>query len=80
MTHLGKGQYGAIEVVVAIDNNGKVTGVGIQRDRERKRAEIRSDKFLGQFRGNTASDPIQVGKDIKPIPEERRPPRRWRSL
>ena len=68
MTHLGKGQYGAIEIVVAIDNAGKVKGVGIQRDREKKRAELRSDKFLGQFAGKTAGDPVAVGKDIKPVP------------
>ena len=68
MTHLGKGEYGAIEIVVAIDRNGKVKGVGIQRDREKKRAELRSDKFLGQFRGKSASDPVEVGKDIKPVP------------
>jgi len=68
MTHLGKGEYGAIETVVAVDSSGKIKGVGIQRDREKKRAELRGDKFLGQFDGKTASDPLQVGKDIKPIP------------
>ena len=68
MTHLGKGEYGAIEIVVAVDNNGKVKGVGIQRDREKKRAELRSDKFLSQFIGKTASDPVEIGKDIKPVP------------
>jgi len=68
MTHLGKGEYGAIETVVAVDNNGKIKGIGIQRDREKKRAELRGDKFLGQFDGKTAGDPVAVGKDIKPIP------------
>ena len=42
LTHLGKGQYGAIEIVVAVDNGGRVKGVGIQRDRERARAALRS--------------------------------------
>lgn len=68
MTHLGKGQYGAIEIVVALDNNGKVKGVGIQRDREKKRTELRSEKFLGQFKGKDINDPVAVGKDIKPVP------------
>ncbi len=67
MTHLGKGQYGAIEIVVALDDKGRVKGVGIQRDREKKRAELRSDKFLGQFKGKTAKDPVEIGRDIKPV-------------
>ena len=68
LTHLGKGQYGAIEIVVAVTDDGKVKGVAIQRDREKKRAELRSDKFLGQFKGKDKNDPIEVGKDIKPVP------------
>jgi len=68
LTHLGKGQYGAIEIVTALDNDGKVKGVGIQRDREKKRAELRSDKFLGQFKGKTVKDPVKTGKDIKAVP------------
>jgi Na+-translocating ferredoxin:NAD+ oxidoreductase RnfG subunit len=68
MTHLGKGQYGAIEIVVALDNNGRIKGVAIQRDREKKRAELRSERFLGQFNGKTVRDPLTVGKDIKPVP------------
>lgn len=66
LTHLGKGQYGAIEVVVAIDPAGRVKGVGIQRDRERARKALRSDEFLSQFVGKTASDPLVVGQDIRP--------------
>jgi hypothetical protein len=67
LTHLGKGQFGAIEIVVALDNAGKVKGAAIQRDREKKRAELRSDAFMGQFRGKDKNDPIKVGNDIKPV-------------
>lgn len=67
MTHLGKGEYGAIEIVMAIDIDAKVKGVGIQRDREKKRAELRGDKFLDQFKGKTVKDPIKLDKDIKPV-------------
>jgi hypothetical protein len=67
LTHLGRGQYGAIEIVVALDNNAKVTGVAIQRDRERQRAELRSDKFLDQFKGKTKNDPVRTGRDITPV-------------
>lgn len=66
LTHLGKGQYGAIEVVVALDNAGKVKGVQIQRDRERARAALRGAAFLNQFAGKTVRDALAVGKDIKP--------------
>jgi hypothetical protein len=65
MTHLGKGQYGAIEVVVAFKNDGKIIGVEIQRDREKKRKELRSEDFLGQFKGKTAKSALTVGNDIK---------------
>ncbi len=69
MTHLGKGQFGAIEVVVAIENYGKVKGVRIQRDREKARAALRGAAFLGQFAGKTSKDPLTVGKDIRTAAE-----------
>lgn len=68
-THLGKGDYGAIEVVVAIVDppNGpaKVKEVRIQRDRERYRQEMRSATFLKQFEGKQAASALTVGNDIK---------------
>ncbi len=70
MTHLAKGQYGAIEVVVAVDNQGVVKGVGIQRDRERARKALRSEAFLGQFRGKKVSDSFEVGKTIQPAAKD----------
>ncbi len=39
--------------------------MAIQRDRERARAALRSDAFLGQFVGKSAESPLQVGKDIR---------------
>lgn len=69
-SHLGKGDYGAIEVIVAIVDppNGpaKVREVRIQRDRERYRQQLRSDAFLGQFRGKQAASSLTVGDDIAP--------------
>jgi len=72
-THLTKGDYGAIEVVIAIDHdqqggNAHVRVVRIQRDREKARAALRSPEFLGQFSGKTARDPLEAGKDIRPAP------------
>lgn len=68
-THLGRGDYGAVEVVMALKfTRDKVwlENIKIQRDRERYRRELRSEAFLKQFIGKTSSDPLQVGKDIRP--------------
>jgi hypothetical protein len=69
-SHLGKGDYGAIEVVIAIvdppNAPAKVKDVRIQRDRERYRQQLRSDTFLDQFNGKQAASSLTVGDDIKP--------------
>ncbi len=69
-SHLGKGDYGAIEVVLAIVDppNGpaKVKAVKIQRDRERYRSALRSAAFLDQFKGKQANSALKVGVDIQP--------------
>jgi len=68
-SHLGKGDYGAIEVLVAIvagpDGKAKIKAVKIQRDRERYRGELRGKAFLDQFAGKTAASKLTVGQDIK---------------
>lgn len=69
-SHLGKGDYGAIEVIVAIvdppNAPAKVREVKIQRDRERYRQQLRSDAFLDQFKGKQAASSLTVGDDIQP--------------
>lgn len=68
MTHAGKGQYGAIEIVVAVvgsDSGTVVRRVFIQRDREKAKAALRSDRFLGQFKGMRAGDDFTVGRRIR---------------
>lgn len=69
-THLSKGQYGAIEVIVAVEYGpgrkpARIKAVRIQRDREKARAALRSQKFLDQFVGKTAADSMKVGFDIR---------------
>jgi hypothetical protein len=54
------------EVVVAINPDGSVRGVLLQRYLGSHRAEFSSAKFLDQFRGKTLADPFVVGKDVKP--------------
>lgn len=69
-THLGRGDYGAIEVVIAIvdppNAPAKVQQVKIQRDRERHRQQLRSAEFLNQFKGKQANSTLKVGQDIRP--------------
>jgi hypothetical protein len=66
MTHAGKGQFGAIEVVVAVvagDSGPVIKEVRIQRDREKAKAALRSQDFLGQFKGMSANDDFQISDD-----------------
>lgn len=68
MTHAGKGQFGAIEVVVAVvahDSQPVIKEVRIQRDREKAKAALRGKEFLGQFKGKGLTDAFKVGDDMK---------------
>ena len=72
MTHAGKGQFGAIEVVVAViegDSGPVIKAVRIQRDREKAKAALRSKEFLGQFKGKGLNDAFKVGDDLKTATE-----------
>ena len=66
----GKGEYGAIEVVIGVGGSGKIAGVYIQRTRERISKALQSPEFLKQFAGKTKSDGFDIGKDIKPASAE----------
>lgn len=73
-THLSKGQYGAIEVVVALEHdsdpgNAVIKEVRIQRDREKERAKLRGAEFLDQFKGKRFDDAFAIGEDLKPASE-----------
>src|SRR5437763_261159 len=70
LTHLGKGRYGAIEVVIALDPAGTVKGVRLQVVREPNGIKrlLTSDGFLGQFSGKRVDDTIRVGRDIRLVP------------
>ena len=62
-----KGEYGAIEIVVGFDPDGRTRGVYIQRSRERKASDLAAPAFLSQFSGKPASDSLDVGGTIKPV-------------
>jgi hypothetical protein len=66
MTHAGKGQFGAIEVVVAViegDSGPVIKAVRIQRDREKAKAALRGKEFLGQFKGMSVNDEFLITND-----------------
>lgn len=65
----GKGEYGAIEIVIGINLSAEISGIYIQRSRERANKALRSDDFLNQFVGKSAEDPLEFGKDLKTLPE-----------
>lgn len=72
MTHVGKGQFGAIEVVVAVvegDSGPVIKAVRIQRDREKAKAALRGKEFLGQFKGMGLNDAFKVGDDLNTATE-----------
>jgi hypothetical protein len=65
MALAGKGEYGAIEVVIGLDPQGRIRAAYIQRSREKANQAIRSDSFLGQFVGKSVEDPLRFGKDLR---------------
>ena len=70
MTHAGKVQFGAIEVVVAVvagDSGPVIKEVRIQRDREKAKAALRGKEFLGQFKGKGLTETFKVGEDLKTV-------------
>lgn len=62
-----KGEYGAIEIVMGLDPEGRARGVYIQRSRERKASDLAAPAFLNQFSGKRASDPLELGGAVKAV-------------
>lgn len=56
----GRGEYGTIETVIGLDTDHRILGVYLQRIRERARAKLQSEAFLGQFKGKSVNDPLNV--------------------
>jgi electron transport complex protein RnfG len=61
-----RGYSGPIDMMVGIDEKGKVSGVKILSHRETPGlgANIVKPQFLGQFKGKSLKDPIEPKKDI----------------
>lgn len=64
------GEYGAVEVVVGVDEAGRVRGVRVQRMREPDGvAQALTDPaWLGALRGKTADDGWRLGADVPDRP------------
>lgn len=72
LTQRVKGAYGAIELVLGVDQDGRVRGLHLQRHREpgSVAATLQQSEWLGTFVGKQAGDAWQLGEDIPQVPKE----------
>jgi hypothetical protein len=61
------GKHRRITFVVGIAGGGEVTGVAVMAYREPYGGEVRSKRFLGQYRGKQAADALRPGVDIRNV-------------
>ena len=68
------GEYGAIEIVLAIDPQGTVVGLELQRQREPAAiaAALTSPDWLGAFRGLRAADFAAAAPSLPAVPAQAR--------
>jgi hypothetical protein len=70
LTRRVKGEFGGIELVLAIDNDGAVRGLRLQRLREPEStaAALQDTNWLGGFAGKRVSDSWIIGGAIPQLP------------
>ncbi len=61
------GKWGHTHLIVALDTAGKVTNLAVMSYVEQHGRPIATRRFLNQFIGKTADNPIQVGKDVDAV-------------
>ncbi|MBI5504375.1 MAG: FMN-binding protein [Deltaproteobacteria bacterium] len=61
------GKHRNMTFVVGVGMDGKVTGVAMMVYREGYGGEVRSDRFLSQYRGKKAADGLVPGRDVRNI-------------
>jgi FAD:protein FMN transferase len=61
------GKHRPITLMVGVDDRGAVAGVAVMTYREAYGGEIRSRRFLQQYRGKSARDPLAPSQDIQNI-------------
>lgn len=62
-----KGKWGPIKFIMAFDTQGKIKDVVVLELTERRGRPVKDRKFLDQYIGKSAADPIKLKKDIKGI-------------
>src|SRR5215510_1771454 len=74
LTRRAKGQFGAIEIVLAVAENGQVQGMRLQRQREPEvtSAALQSPAWLSAFTHQTARSDWRLGQAIPDVPPEAR--------
>ena len=74
LTQRVKGAYGAIELVLSVNPEGKVIGLRLQRNREPESiaASLQRPEWLGSFVGKQATDSWKLGEDIPAVSGEAR--------
>ena len=65
-----RGESGVIELVLAVGSDGRVLDAKLQRLREPETsaAILRSEEWLGAFRGKSAASEWKPGKDLPAVP------------
>src|SRR3954464_9923708 len=58
------GKHENITFIVGVSPKGKVLEVAVMEYRESRGSEVKEQRFLSQFHGKTANDPIRVNQDI----------------
>jgi hypothetical protein len=74
ITRAVRGESGVIEQVMAVDMQGSLIGIRLQRLREPDTVahSLQSSAWLGAFRGRTAHSMWQLGRDIPEVPADAR--------
>src|SRR5206468_125458 len=69
-----KGEFGAIELVLAVKPDGRVRGFRLQRQREPEAvaAVLTSPRWLAAFQGKSADSPLRVGEELPAVPPQAR--------
>ncbi len=64
-----RGYGGPINLAVGIGKDGKIQGVAVISHNETPGlgANLEKEEFLSQFKGKKNGDPLEIGKDVKPI-------------
>lgn len=69
LTRRVKGEFGALEMVLAVGQDGRVRGLRLQRQREPEAVAraLADPAWLRSFEGKTADDPWRLGEDVPQV-------------